>query len=339
MLKRRSNTQNTSWFLDQLTFGRLDLDPPYQRKSVWTREYRQFFIDTVLNNYPCPPIFLNVETTSQGTSTYYVVDGKQRLTAIFDYIHDEFKTGKKSDPVFRDKYFSELSEELKTEFFEYSFTVENLTGASPEILNEAFDRLNRNTKQLTDQELRHAKFSGKFITLAETLAGDPFWREIDIATAAHVRRMKDIEFISEILILTINGVTGGNSDTIDSYYAKYDEEIPMEDQLRSNYENCKILIQSLHLFDVDTRFSNLADFYSLWAALLSFVKSNTEINIEETRKKLILFMDQVSLVNLGQKEPDSKFFSYSNAVRQGSNKAENRRIRTELLQECVVIDE
>jgi uncharacterized protein with ParB-like and HNH nuclease domain len=38
----------------------------------------------VLSNYPCPAIFLYEEIRADGSFLYKVVDGKQRLTTLFD---------------------------------------------------------------------------------------------------------------------------------------------------------------------------------------------------------------------------------------------------------------
>ena len=59
--ERRSTIQSIAWVRDMQRARQLDLDPPYQRRSVWNREYKQFFIDTILKNYPVPPMFVNVE--------------------------------------------------------------------------------------------------------------------------------------------------------------------------------------------------------------------------------------------------------------------------------------
>lgn len=336
MLRRRSNTQNISWFADQYSFGRLDLDPPYQRKSIWTLEYKKFFIDTVLNNYPCPTLFLNVDTSPEGSSLYHVIDGKQRLTTVLEYIRDEFKTSRNSNPDIADRYFSELTDEQKTSFFEYTFTIENISGASPGTLHEAFDRLNRNVAKLTDQELRHAKYSGIFINFVETISGDLIWKEIGISTPANVRRMKDVEFVSEIFLLIMHGIIDGKAEVLDYYYAEYDEEIPNESNIRIKYEGIKEIIKRLSLPYRETRLSNLADFYSLWAALLPYSEDPEKIDYSLTAKNIMHLMDEVMLAHKSDESATNKAHEYLNAARQGSNKASNREIRARILGECII---
>ena len=69
--------------------GQLNLEPPYQRKSVWTLKDRKFFLDTIFRNYPCPAVFIHKVTDEEGKTTYNVVDGKQRLQTILMFKNNE----------------------------------------------------------------------------------------------------------------------------------------------------------------------------------------------------------------------------------------------------------
>jgi len=101
--------QTLGWFWDIYRRGLLDLEPRYQRRSIWNQYYKDYFIDTVLNNFPCPPIFLHRTIEPDGTTKYGVVDGKQRLIAVFEFLQGEF-------PVYEEctigsikgKYFEKL---------------------------------------------------------------------------------------------------------------------------------------------------------------------------------------------------------------------------------------
>ena len=84
-IERRPNQQDLSWFLDVNRQGQLNLTPPYQRKSIWVRRDKQFFLNTIFNNYPCPAIYIQKDLNENNKTLYNVVDGKQRLTAIFEF--------------------------------------------------------------------------------------------------------------------------------------------------------------------------------------------------------------------------------------------------------------
>ena len=53
-MDRRVTTQDISWFIDLDRNGQLDLDPPYQRRSMWSTRDRRFFLDTDLSGLPEP---------------------------------------------------------------------------------------------------------------------------------------------------------------------------------------------------------------------------------------------------------------------------------------------
>ena len=59
----------------------LNLNPSFQRDSVWKPLHRRRFIQTILDHYPVPSIFLYLDETG----TYQVLDGKQRLETIFKF--------------------------------------------------------------------------------------------------------------------------------------------------------------------------------------------------------------------------------------------------------------
>lgn len=69
----------------------IDDDPPYQRAgNVWSLARQQLFIDSLLNGYDVPKIYLHDLRGRHPTKVYAVVDGKQRLTALWSYLEDGF---------------------------------------------------------------------------------------------------------------------------------------------------------------------------------------------------------------------------------------------------------
>ena len=94
--RREMNFQTVGWFWDLYKRDLLIMDPPYQRRSVWTQQYKDYFIDTVLHRYPAPAIFLFRETTPDGISNYSVVDGKQRLSTLFEFASNNFPVSEKA---------------------------------------------------------------------------------------------------------------------------------------------------------------------------------------------------------------------------------------------------
>ncbi len=155
-----------------------------------------------------------------------------------------------------------------------------------------------------------------------------------ISTPSRIRRMLDIEYVSEIFLVVMHGIQDGR-DHLDDYYAWYDEEIPNLEENRRKYEVCKNLIANLGLYKMETRYSNLADLYSLWSAISKLYDDNggsLEINIERTRENFLQFAEKIR-VDL----EDEQAQIYAWAVRQASNSIRSRQKREDALKVLIVV--
>ncbi|HYA12427.1 MAG TPA: DUF262 domain-containing protein [Thermodesulfovibrionales bacterium] len=269
--------KDVNWFLDLYQNGQLDLDPSYQRRSVWTLKDRKFFLDTIFKNYPCPAVFLHKEINEgAGKLIYHVVDGKQRLETIIRFAKNDIAMDKEyGDAKLSGKKWRviENDPELKTRFTNYLLAVEYIDSVDGNYVNEVFDRLNRISRKLERQELRHAKYDGWFIATSETESEKDEWERFGIVTKARMKRMKDIQFISELLLVVLkNRIDGFDQDFIDNIYAEYDtphETLPdfSEDDFRSKLAFAKdyLLHMENHNAAVTKYARGLGNFYSLWA--------------------------------------------------------------------------
>ena len=80
----------------------IDLNPEYQRELVWTDKQKQEYILAILKQKAkITPVIIE-KLTEQGTVLYEILDGKQRLTALFDYIDNKY-------PLQTGEYFKDLS--------------------------------------------------------------------------------------------------------------------------------------------------------------------------------------------------------------------------------------
>jgi len=278
-MNRRPTTQDLTWLLDLHQNKQLDLDPPYQRRSVWTRGDKQFFLDTIFRNYPSPAIFLQKTIDHAGKATYHVVDGKQRTQTVLDFVNDRIRIANDFGDVRLDgKKWSELQGEqaIKQTFWNYRITVEMIDVVEGSVVNEVFDRLNRNVRKLTRQELRHAKFGGWFITEVENESTREEWRELGIVTTARAKRMVDSQFISELMFVILEGrVLGFDQDMLDELYAKYEEPSDTapelnQDTFQQHFSKTKnYLLQMNREGQVVLRHAKgVGNFYTLWALVV-----------------------------------------------------------------------
>jgi hypothetical protein len=303
-MQRRPTTQDITWIIDLQRNNQLDLNPPYQRKSVWTRRDRQFFLDSIFRNYPSPAIFLHKTIDETGQATYHVVDGKQRTETILDFVNNKLSMANDyGDSRLNGKKWGDLQDEpeLKKQFWNYQITIE-MIDVETTAVNTIFDRLNRNARKLTDQELRHAKFDGWFIKEAEAEANQDEWRDFGVVTTSRARRMVDIQFISELLLVVLeNHMLGFDQDVLDEFYVKYDElsEITPEfdeDDYRARVGKVRGYIVKMeeHNKSISEHAKGFANFYTIWS-LIALEDNLPEPNILARAYKS--FMEDVEKVN------------------------------------------
>lgn len=328
---RRPSTQDISWFLDLYDRKQLDLEPPYQRKSVWSPKDKKFFIDTIFRNYPSPAIFLHKTINDRGQSLYHVVDGKQRLSTILEFVNNKIKVDSGfGDERINGKKWSQIDDkEIKQNFWNYTLSVEQIDydeEQASDTVNHIFDRLNRNSKKLTNQELRHAKYDGWFYTFVENQLTNnkAFWDLFKISSPARTKRMLDSQFISELTILTLNGgeVNGFDQQTIDYYYAYFDDLDAISESELDNIDNFdeEVFSQKFNAikeyinncYEINTNITNYVigntHFYSLWSILA--YQHETLPSPDLFCQKYITFMSEVNEAKTNSQGKSTEVIEY-----------------------------
>lgn len=342
MEERRQTTQTIAWFWDLYRRELLELDPPYQRRSVWTQSYKDYFIDTILLGYPAPAIFLFEDIDEDGVSRYSVVDGQQRLTTIFEFLENRYPVSESASTArLRGIYFADLLPNVKRAFYSYQFSIEFLPSTDEGTLNNIFDRINRNVARLTAQELRHAKYSGMFATKAEELSefmASRLPKDFPRITAASRRQMKDVELVAQLLLLTERGVESYSQIDLDRAYSERDEEWDAgqdtEESFRGVIEVLREWSNSNDLLGGEgRRLRNQADFYALYGATLGLLR---ETKLPSRADAIIRLNDFMTIVNSDETRieyPDAGH--YYDAARSASNDVAQRRERIRILTEVL----
>jgi hypothetical protein len=170
--------------------GSLIVNRQYQRKLVWTVAEKQKLIDSILKDYPLP-LFLLAEkpSTEQGKpSTLEVIDGMQRLNAIFSYTEhgflvddkcfdvDEFARARQAADRGDFKTYpidvQRLSAQKCADLLDYQLAVTSFPGEQDSRITDVFGRINSGGKQLSDQERRQAGVLSPFAEMVRTLAAE-----------------------------------------------------------------------------------------------------------------------------------------------------------------------
>ena len=287
VLNRDSNSMTIAMLWENIQRKKFNFNPKYQRRdSVWDDEKQSFLIDSILRNFPIPPIFLHQHIDAKDGSTKYdVIDGKQRLTSIRRFIENEIPVssenvlgGSEEDEIICGKLFEDFSDDAllpwKMSFWRYPVSIEYIDTMDEQIVNHIFDRLNRNGEPLNGQELRNAKYcDSELIKVLFKLAKIPFWEERLLHTDK--QRMQDLEFLSELLFALI---TDGPEDGIDSVIdQRYDNLSKAEIdwvKLQKNFEIVTDYMKSLNLNYEEYKIKGVSHLYGIWTLCLRCISKD-----------------------------------------------------------------
>jgi len=350
------NTVTVKEIYDDFTKQSLIIDNSYQRRKVWMPQDNVRLIETILLNLIIPEIFLWPADINpdNGETIVHIVDGQQRINAIIDFISGEYKLQSKylinddTRDMFSNKTFTDLSPELRTHMWFYNLSIVNIDrNCTITDVKNMFYRLNLTDYSLNDQEKRNSLVS-EFGDVSQGLSKNDFWEHHKVFSALDVRRMKDVEYCSNIIILAREGIVDQTSNKkINEVY----------DDLKENYpdkeENIKIISIAMEMIDRLTNkdtfsfISKKSQMYSLFSFCFNLIENKIEIN-SEIIEKFRLF---VIAYNKFRNEMDLLFEDavcaevyegikkYKLASSEGVNKVGNRVIRFETLKKfCVESD-
>lgn len=207
------------WYCD----GKLDLSPDFQRRSVWSSSAKAFLADTVIRGKPFPKVIL-MQEYKDGKILRVVVDGQQRLRAIFDFINDGIKVSRAHNRKYAGLTFSQLPEIVKDDFMQYEVGCDVLNSAPLEELLDIFARINRYTVKLNSQEMRNASYSGFFKSAAYEIGYKylDHWITAGILSKTSVNRMAEAELSSDLLGCFLVQIQ--SSKAIETTYKKFEDE-------------------------------------------------------------------------------------------------------------------
>lgn len=180
--------ENSEWSIRMLADfqGRINLEQEYQRGKVWSQAQQALLIDSILRGFDIPKIFLR-KLPDGSHYLFDVIDGKQRLTAIWRFINDEFPLISSCDrfPKLGDlggKRWSQLPDNAKDQLQFANMTVSKIDEATDDEIRELFLRLQKG-EPLRAAEKRNAIAGPVRDFVAENLACHPLWPKTGIREA------------------------------------------------------------------------------------------------------------------------------------------------------------
>lgn len=195
--------------------SKIDMDPPYQRRGhLWSATDKAYLIDSIINGFDVPKVYVADFTyvdlpLNKQKLPYAIIDGKQRLEAVFDFFDNKIVLNE--DFVFLEKPKLELSglgyrdlqnkyPEIAEVFETFPLSVMGVMTNDDELINELFIRLNR-SKPLTGAEIRNA-MAGLAPQVTRQMAKHQFFESY---VAFPVQRGQDLNAAMKLLSFEFYG--------------------------------------------------------------------------------------------------------------------------------------
>lgn len=309
---------------EKIDSNRLELAPDFQRKFVWTQEHQEQFLDTILNGFPFPEIYVcQGDTDIKKLKTKQkVIDGQQRLTTIKNYIEGNFKS-----PLKKIQPFDDLSDGNREDFLNYQIVVRDIGKVSEDLVREIFRRINLTKFKLDDIEIHNAIYDGLFIQTAKELANEIDLSEFEIFYDSEFTRMADVHFFLLVMSTLARGGYFPRDNELEKCIAEFNEEFPESHMIKSKILKSIGIIKNLNL---------PAD--SIWFRKSCFFTMLVEFAIHEklpncTTEQFIKFDNAV--IN-SKNNKDTDFGMFYNYMYSGTNDRKARVIRSDVFKKYII---
>ena len=316
--------------------GQLTITPEFQRNAVWSRPAKAYLIDTILTGNPIPVLYFQRSVSSQTSRVEYaVVDGQQRLNAVFLFMENRFSLTE-SDPAsaWYRKRWKQLTSDEQERILSYDFVIQELTGYAQDQIRDMFRRMNRYVVALNPQELRHANQDGAFKDLVESIAQWPFWLKNGVVTKQANNRMKADEFVAELLIL-LNEGPQDKKESVDLYYRSFQDDFPAGPNLSAELSDITTMVQNvLPELKSNTVLKRPVNLYALVGALSELRSEETPLPSEALiQSRLNVFVAEILAP---EEDRTVRAARYSVAQSRQTDNIRPRRTRIDILKSVIL---
>lgn len=212
--ERTVKTQNVEYDLETLVKKierkTIKLNPEYQRNHRWGNDVSSRLIESLILNIPVPLIYISQdidvdEETEDDIARYSVIDGQQRLTAIYEFFKNKYSlTGLSVLEELNEALYKDLPPFLTRRLEERTIKCLRIDSTlDSQVKYDIFERLNSGSVKLEPQELRNATCRGPFKSLIKNLSTNEDFKtmaQLD-PNGARVKKMEDQELVLRFFAL------------------------------------------------------------------------------------------------------------------------------------------
>lgn len=246
--------------------------PPYQRKSVWSKDKKQALMDSLFRRYYIPKLVIREVRLSEHQTVNEIIDGQQRITTVQEFFNNQYplpKTLIDVDKSLPGLYYSGLDTDIRRFIDKYlkyqADVIKNID--KPHDINhqiiatEIFWRLQQG-ESLNYMEVAHAQLSSLTRNFIVKYADDqtfdyenyapiddnpdkvPFFSLLNVENI----RMKHLQFMARFLMIEQGG---GYADLSDRKIEEFIDNAKQDDGIGNHeFENKPEAIATLQTLKV-----------------------------------------------------------------------------------------
>ena len=329
-----------------------NISPPYQREGgAWSLEKKQLFIDSLLNGFDIPKVYLH-DLENDKRFNYSVIDGKQRLTCIWDFLDNQFslaskfrithpRKGEKKIPDFKGRSFRELDESWQESLKAKTIDAVLVRNVDEQDIEELFSRLN-NGEPLNGAEKRNA-FGGDMCGVIREVSGHKFFTH-----HASFKKERYISYEVATKIILFEENPGRDTDSfIDTKKADLDKLVlnnkkidpTRRKQLISR--SCEGLNSLSRLFSKNDPLLKRQTHIPMYYLFIKRVFSKYAcVDLVSRVKKFLTDFARKRVENseLPEVQQDNALLEFGRLIQQGTNDSASLKKRVELLQRYFLLD-
>jgi len=297
--------------------------PDWQREEVWSISKKQLLIDTILREWRLPKFyFLKV---SSDPDEFEVVDGQQRLMAIFEFMNDELALSVASAKKFKASQYSKLPEAVADGFDDYKIDYDEIADATEKELKEFFQRLQEGLPLTSSEKLNSVHSNLR--DFARRLAKHNFFKnKVSIGD----KRYAHFDIVSKVAALEIEGIEAGlRYDDLKAVFesqATFSSQSNVAQRLRAAFDYLDKTFP-----EKSAILRNRTIVQSFATLVCRLISAGKQVGSEKQMRHFFeSFMEELShQVTLGQQATDSDYLLFQKTV--NANIRQNAQIRNEIL--------
>lgn len=295
--------------------------PEWQREEVWDTEKKQQLIDSILRGWRLPKFYF----TKSGEDEYEVVDGQQRLAAIYEFFGNELALAGESVAQFGGPYYKDLKPKYSDAFDDFEIDYDEIEDASEAELKQFFQRLQEGLPLTSSEKLNSVH--SKLRDYCRTLAKHDFFKKSVVVPNT---RFAHFDIVSKAAVIEIEGIQTG---------LRYDDIKPVfeaQSSFSATSAAAKRLRASLDFLATafptqNPLLKNRTVVQSVMSLTCRLVATGNSAGLEKKLAAFIQhFMTELShQVELGQAATDYDFIRFQRSI--NANVKAGAKIRQEIL--------